>query len=336
MSLHKVTLLRGDGIGPEICESVVQVFQAAHVPVIWQEVEAGLSVFEKTGEALGPEVVEILRANKIALKGPTSTPIGKGHQSINVRIRKALDLFVNVRPSLSLPALPTPFHDVDLVIVRENIEDTYGGIEYRQSEDCAIALRISTRTGARRAHEYAFNLARKEGRKKVTCVHKANIMKMTDGQWLEVFYEVAKEFTDIQANDILIDNCCMQLVVRPQQFDVLVLPNLFGDIVSDLCAGLVGGLGIASGANIGCDGAIFEAVHGSAPDIAGKGLANPTAILFSAVSMLYHLGLRDHGDQIKAALKKALALESERTHDLGGRGDTKSFTKAIISNLEAR
>ncbi len=333
--MHKVTLLKGDGIGPEICDSVIQVFEAAKVPVIWEEVHAGLGAFEKTGESLGPEVLDVLRKNKIALKGPTTTPIGKGHQSINVRIRKALDLFVNVRPILSLPALPTPFHDVDLVIVRENIEDTYGGIEYRQSRDCAVALRISTRSGAIRAHEYAFDLAKKEGRKKVTCVHKANIMKMTDGQWLEAFYEVSKNYPEIQANDILIDNCCMQLVQKPQQFDVLVLPNLFGDIVSDLCAGLVGGLGIASGANIGCDGAIFEAVHGSAPDIAGKGLANPTAILFSAVSMLYHIGLPDHATQIKEALRRALMSDSDRTGDLGGRGTTKVFTQRIISSLES-
>jgi isocitrate dehydrogenase (NAD+) len=332
--MHKVTLLKGDGIGPEICESVMQVFEAAKVPVLWQEVKAGLVEFEKTGESLSGEALEILRKNKVALKGPTTTPIGKGHQSINVRIRKALDLFVNIRPSLSIPALPTPFHDVDLVIVRENIEDTYGGIEYRQSDDCAVALRISTRSGARRAHEYAFEFAKKEGRKKVTCVHKANIMKMTDGQWLEAFNEVAKKYPDIQANDILIDNCCMQLVQRPQQFDVLVLPNLFGDIVSDLCAGLVGGLGVASGANIGRDGAIFEAVHGSAPDIAGKGVANPTAILFSAVSMLFHLGLGDYAINIKNALRKALLVESDRTGDLGGRGNTKVFTSRIISSLE--
>ncbi len=332
--MHKVTLLKGDGIGPEICDSVLEVFQAAKVPIEWEEVEAGLSAFEKTGESLSPDVVDVLRKNKIALKGPTTTPIGKGHQSINVRIRKALDLFVNVRPSLSLAALPTPFKSVDLIIVRENIEDTYGGIEYRQSRDSAVALRISTRSGATRAHEYAFELAKKEGRKKIACVHKANIMKITDGQWLDAFYEVSKQFPEIQASDILIDNCCMQLVQKPQQFDVLVLPNLFGDIVSDLCAGLVGGLGIASGANIGCDGAIFEAVHGSAPDIAGKGLANPTAILFSAVSMLYHLGLPREATTIKNALKKALDSEADRTADVNGKGNTKTFTKKIISSLE--
>ena len=336
MSPQKITLLRGDGIGPEICEAVVKVFAAAEVPVVWEEVEAGLSAFERTGESLDPQVIETLRKNKVALKGPTTTPIGKGHQSINVRIRKSLDLFVNVRPSLSLPALPTPFTDVDLVVVRENIEDTYGGIEYRQSEDCAIALRISTRTGARRAHEYAFNLAKREGRKKVTCVHKANIMKLTDGLWLDTFNEVAKEFPEIHANDILIDNCCMQLVQRPQQFDVLILPNLSGDIVSDLCAGLVGGLGVASGANIGCDSAVFEAVHGSAPDIAGKGLANPTAILFSAVSMLFHLGMAGYAQRIKDALRKALVKEEDRTPDLKGRGTTESFTQKVISFLEPR
>lgn len=330
---HQVSLIEGDGIGPEICNSVKSIFSAANVPVEWVPLEAGLACYEKTGEAISDATLRALRNSKVALKGPTTTPVGSGHKSINVIIRKALDLFVNVRPSSVIPGVQTPFPKVDLVIVRENIEDTYGGIEYRQSEDSAIALRIATKSGARRCHEFAFELARKLGRKKLSCIHKANIMKITDGLWLEVFKEVATKYPDIEANDVIVDNCCMQLVKKPEQFDMLVLPNLFGDIVSDLCAGLVGGLGVASGANIGKQTAIFEAVHGSAPDIAGKGLANPTAILFSAVSMLRYMELKSEADRIEKALRAALQDVNARTGDLGGKGTTKTFTEAIIKGL---
>lgn len=331
-----VTLIKGDGIGPEICDAVVAVFEQAKAGIRWEEAEAGLCCIEKKGTAITEECLNTLSKNKIALKGPTTTPVGGGHKSINVTIRKALDLYVNVRPLRTIPGVETPFKNVDMVIVRENIEDTYGGIEHMQSPDVAQGLRLITRSGSLRAHRYAFELARREKRKKVTCVHKANIMKITDGLWLDAFREVAKEFSDIESNDIIVDNCCMQMVTKPQQFDVLVLPNLFGDIVSDLGAGLVGGLGIASGANIGRDCAIFEAVHGSAPDIAGKGLANPTAILFSAVSMLKHMGQLDVADRIQTALLKTLADPASRTRDLGGAANTQGFTQAILKNLGGR
>jgi isocitrate dehydrogenase (NAD+) len=332
-SSSKVTLIRGDGIGPEIAESVVAVFAAAKTGIVWEEVEAGLGAIEKGGKGISEEGLATLARNRFALKGPTTTPIGGGHKSINVTIRKALDLFVNVRPIRSVPAVETPFKNVDLIIVRENIEDTYGGIEHMQSADLAQGLRLITRSGSLRAHRYAFDLARREGRKKVACVHKANIMKITDGLFLETFREVAKEYPDIEAGDIIVDNCCMQLVVKPQQFDVLVLPNLFGDIVSDLCAGLVGGLGVASGGNIGRDCAIFEPVHGSAPDIAGKGLANPTAILFSGVALLRHMGKIPEAARVEQALLKALVDPAARTGDLGGKGNTKSFTQRILAAL---
>lgn len=332
-SLKKVTLLKGDGIGPEICESVEAIFEAAKVPVSWDYVEAGLGCIEKHGCGITDEGMATVAKNQVALKGPTTTPVGGGHKSINVTIRKALDLYVNLRPSKTVPGVETPFKNVDLLIVRENIEDTYGGIEHMQSPDLAQCLRIITRSGSIRAHKYAFETARKLKRKKVTCVHKANIMKITDGLFLETFREVAKEYPDIQADDIIVDNCCMQLVSRPQSFDVLVLPNLFGDIVSDLCAGLVGGLGIAAGANIGKSCAIFEAVHGSAPDIAGKGLANPTAILLSSVTMLQHMGELTFANKIEAAILRTLSEPKTRTKDLGGAANTKEFTKFVIGNL---
>jgi NAD-dependent isocitrate dehydrogenase len=330
---HRVSLIEGDGIGPEICQSVKLIFEKAKAPIEWENLEAGLGCYEKCGEAITDATLKKLKQNKIALKGPTTTPVGSGHRSINVVIRKALDLFVNVRPSCVFPGITTPFKDVDLIIVRENIEDTYGGIEYRQSEDSAVGLRVATKSGAKRCHEFAFDLAKKLGRKKLACVHKANIMKITDGLWLDTFREVAARFPEIEASDIIVDNCCMQLVKKPSQFDMLVLPNLFGDIVSDLCAGLVGGLGVASGANIGKETAIFEAVHGSAPDIAGKGLANPTAILFSAISMLRFLELKDVADRIEKALRLALQDAKSRTGDLAGQGNTEIFTQKIIENL---
>jgi NAD-dependent isocitrate dehydrogenase len=329
----RVTLIPGDGIGPEITNAVVEIFAAAKSGIEWERVEAGLCAIEKTGKGISQEGLNQIAKNKVCLKGPTTTPVGGGHKSINVMIRKALDLYVNLRPTKSLPCVETPFRNVDTVIVRENIEDTYAGVEHMQSEDVAQCLRIITRSGSLRCHRYAFEMARREKRKKVSCVHKANIMKITDGLWLECFREVAKDYPDIESNDIIVDNCCMQLVSKPQQFDVLVLPNLFGDIVSDLCAGLVGGLGVASGANIGRDCAIFEAVHGSAPDIAGKGVANPTAILFSALSMLKHMGEIKTAERIERALLKALEKPETRTRDLGGKCNTQEFTRAVVAGL---
>lgn len=330
-----LSLIRGDGIGPEICEAVVKVLAAAKADIDWVEVEAGLGLIDKKGVGITEEGLATLAQYKVGLKGPTTTPTGGGHKSINVVIRKALDLYINLRPSRSLPGLETPFKNVNLIVVRENLEDTYAGVEHMQSPDVAQCLRLITRSGSTRCHIYAFEMAKRQGRKRVTCVHKSNIMKITDGLWLDAFREVAKNYPEIQSDDIIVDNCCMQLVSRPEQFDVLVLPNLFGDIVSDLCAGLVGGLGVAAGANIGKESAIFEAVHGSAPDIAGKGLANPTAILMSSVSMLRHIGKGAIGDKIEQAILRTLAQPQCRTKDLKGPCNTQEYTAHLIANLES-
>ncbi len=329
---QKVTLIKGDGIGPEIADAVVKIFAAAKVPVQWEEAIAGLEAIEKFGNGVPPETLESIKRNQVALKGPTTTPIGGGHKSVNVTIRKALELYANVRLAKTMPAVETRFDNVDILVVRENIEDTYAGIEHFQTPNVAQALKLITRQGSMAVIRYTFEEARKLGRKHVTCVHKANIHKLTDGLFLEVFRQVAAEYTDIEASDIIVDNCCMQLVSRPEQFDVLVLPNLYGDIVSDLCAGIVGGLGVAPGGNIGRDCAVFEAVHGSAPDIAGKGLANPTAILISAIQMLQYMGLVGHAEVIQDALTATLA-SGVKTRDLGGKASTSEFTDAIISHL---
>jgi isocitrate dehydrogenase (NAD+) len=334
MNKQRVTLIRGDGIGPEITESVVQVFEAAGVPIEWEEAYAGLDCYEKYGDPLPKATLESIRRNRVALKGPTTTPIGTGHRSINVAIRKAFDLFANVRPTRSLPGIPSRYSNVDIILVRENIEDTYAGVEYWQTPDVTESLRIITRPGSLMVIQYAFALARRLKRRKITCVHKANIHKTTDGLFLQVFREVARDYPELEADDILIDNACLQLVTQPERFDVMILPNLFGDIVSDLCAGLVGGLGVAPGGNIGNGYAVFEAVHGSAPDIAGKGIANPTAILLSAIQMLHHLGLHEDAERIETALRYTL-VSGIKTRDLGGNATTREFTLAVISHLPA-
>jgi len=330
---RRVTLIRGDGIGPEIADAVVRILDAAGVPIEWEEAEAGLVCFQQHGTPLPAETLDSIRRNGIALKGPTTTPVGSGHRSVNVAIRTALDLFANVRPAKSLPGIVTRFGNVDLIVVRENIEDTYSAIEYYQTPDVAQTLRIITRQGSMLVHRYAFALARQLSRRRVTCVHKANIHKHSDGLFLECFRHVAKEYPDIVADEIIVDNACMQLVVRPETFDVLVLPNLFGDIVSDLCAGLVGGLGVAPGGNIGRKHAVFEAVHGSAPDIAGKGIANPTALLLSAFQLLGHIGLGGYAQRIEYALHATLKAQI-MTRDLGGTATTNEFATAIIKRLE--
>ena len=332
MSSRKVTLIEGDGIGPEICEAVVRIFTAAHVPIEWEREEAGLTSIERTGVGVPQTTLDSIKRNKVALKGPTTTPVGGGHKSVNVTIRKSLELYANVRLARSMPAVQTRFENVNILVVRENIEDTYSGIEYFSTPNVAQCLKVITRPGSMAAIRYAFEETRKLGRRRVTCVHKANIHKITDGLFLEVFRQVAAEYTEIEATDIIVDNCCMQLVTRPEQFDVLVLPNLYGDIVSDLCAGIVGGLGIAPGGNIGRECAVFEAVHGSAPDIAGKGLANPTAILLSGVQMLQYMGMVAHAGVIQDALVAALAA-GIKTRDLGGQASTTEFTSAIIERL---
>ena len=330
--MFKVVLIKGDGIGPEIADAVVNIFDAAKVPIEWIEKQAGLSVIEKHPNGIPDETFQAITKYQVALKGPTTTPVGTGHKSVNVTLRKSLELYANVRPARSLPGVRTRFDNVDLIIVRENIEDTYGGIEHIQTADVAQSLKLITRPGSMRIAKYAFEMAKLYGRKKITAVHKANIHKLTDGLFLECFYEVAKEYPEIKSDDLIVDNTCMQLVSNPEKFDVLVLPNLFGDIVSDLSAGLVGGLGVAPGGNIGDSCAIFESVHGSAPDIAGQGIANPTALLLSSLQMLQHIGLHQTKIRIEEALLQTLK-DGIKTRDLGGKANTKEFTDALIERL---
>jgi len=330
--MYKVVLIKGDGIGPEIADAVVEIFSAAKVPFEWIEKKAGLSSTDIDPSGLPQETMDAILEHGLALKGPTTTPVGTGHKSVNVTLRKSFELYANVRPAKTLPGVNSRYNNVDLIIVRENIEDTYGGIEHIQTNDVAQCLKLITRPGSLRIAKYAFEMARALGRKRVTAVHKANIHKMTDGLFLDCFRTIAKEYPDIQSDDIIVDNACMQLVSRPEQFDVLVLPNLFGDIVSDLCAGIVGGLGVAPGGNIGERCSVFEAVHGSAPDIAGKGIANPTAMLLSGIQLLQYVGLNDTATRIEQALKTTLE-SGVKTGDLGGKATTKEFTEAIISHL---
>lgn len=328
----RIAVLPGDGIGPEITQTVLDLLEKTGFSAEWVYFDAGMPAIEKYGDAMPPETIEGVREIGVALKGPTTTPSGGGHVSANVRLRKALDLFANVRPARSLPGVKGPFadKDIDLVIVRENTEDLYSGIEIQPHPDMAQAIKVITRPGCHRVCEYAFDMARREGRKRVTAVHKANIMKLTDGMFLEEFEKVAANFPDIKADTIIVDNCCMQLVTRPEQFDVLVTENLYGDIVSDLCAGLVGGLGLAPGANIGTHCAVFEAVHGSAPDIAGKGIANPTALLLSSIMMLRHLGDLERADRIAHAVRRVCAAGACLTHDLGGSATTSEYADELI------
>ncbi|MEB3205492.1 MAG: isocitrate/isopropylmalate family dehydrogenase [Candidatus Sericytochromatia bacterium] len=330
-----VVLIPGDGIGPEITACVRDILEAAGAPLAWQVHPAGLCCTDQFPSGLPETTMAAIAEHRVALKGPTETPSGSGHKSVNVTIRKGLELYANIRPVRSLPGIETPYGNIDLVLVRENIEDTYGGIEHFQTPDVAQCLKVITRPGTLAACRRAFTLARDQGRKRVTCIHKANIHKLTDGLFLECFREVAAQFPDITADDILVDNLCMQLVRKPSQFDVLMLPNLYGDIVSDLCAGLVGGLGVAPSGNIGDRIAVFEAVHGSAPDIAGKGVANPTALLLAAIQMLRHLGLLLTADRIERALDAVLAA-GIRTRDLGGSAGSAEFTKAMIAALPTR
>jgi isocitrate dehydrogenase (NAD+) len=330
---HNITLIPGDGIGPEIVSATVSIIEAAGVDVSWETQILGSQALEKYGHTLPEAAIESIRRNKVALKGPLTTPVGKGFTSVNVGLRKALDLYANVRPVKALPNVECRYPELDLVIVRENTEDLYAGLEHIVVPGVVESLKIITEKASTRISRYAFEYARDNGRKKVTAVHKANIMKLSDGLFLDCFYTVAKEFPDIEADDKIIDNACMQLVMRPEQFDVLVLENLYGDIVSDLCAGLIGGLGLAPGANIGEQGAVFEAVHGSAPDIAGQGIANPSALLMSAIVMLRHIGERDAAQAIEDAMLAVFAEGKVRTRDLGGTATTTEFAGAIIAKL---
>jgi len=331
-----ITVIRGDGIGPEIMDATLMVLEALGAGLRYEDADAGMVALEKHGELLPQATLDSIRRNRVALKSPLTTPVGGGFSSINVELRKRFDLYANVRPAKSFPNTKSRFADgVDLIIVRENTEGAYIGEGQSVSEDgeTAVLTQKITRRGSERIVRYAFELARKTGRRKVTVVHKANILKSTSGLFLRVAREVAAEYADIECNELIVDNCCMQLVMRPEQFDIIVTTNLFGDIISDLCAGLVGGLGLAPGANIGTEAAIFEAVHGSAPDIAGKGIANPCALLLGAAQMLDHIGQPDNATRLRHAIVATLEAKDSLTPDLGGEGNTQSFAKAIASRL---
>jgi isocitrate dehydrogenase (NAD+) len=330
---HQVTLLPGDGIGPEVTEAAVQVIEASGVKIDWDRVEAGGEVIAKYGTAVPESVLQSIRRNGVALKGPITTPVGEGFRSANVTLRQDLDLYACVRPVRSLPGVATRFEGVDLIVVRENTEDLYSGLEHRVTPGVVESIKVVTERACLRIARYAFALARRLGRRKVTAVHKANIMKLTDGLFLECCRRVAREHRDVEFGDVIVDNCAMQLVRDPGQFDVLLLGNLYGDIMSDLCAGLVGGLGVVPGANVGDDVAVFEAVHGSAPDIAGKRLANPTAVILSCVEMLRHLGEINAADRVESAVHATLIEPALRTRDLGGKATTDEFTQAVIERL---
>jgi len=331
---HTITLIPGDGIGPEVSSAVVRIIEAAGVQVQWETHYAGAQALEKFGSTLPDELLESIQRNKVALKGPITTPVGKGFTSVNVGLRKALDLYANLRPVRALPNVPARYPELDLVVVRENTEDLYAGIEHVVVPGVVESIKIITEKASTRIARYAFEFARREGRKKVTAVHKANIMKLSDGLFLDCFRKVAEGYPEIEADDKIVDNACMQLVMRPEQFDIMLLENLYGDIVSDLCAGLIGGLGLVPGANIGELGAVFEAVHGSAPDIAGQGIANPTALLQSGILMLRHLGEREAADRIERAMLKVYTDGEVRTRDVGGTAHTDEFARAVVEAME--
>ncbi|HET9194458.1 MAG TPA: isocitrate dehydrogenase (NAD(+)) [Vicinamibacterales bacterium] len=328
-----ITLIEGDGIGPEVTAAVVRVLDCAGFTVNWERHLAGVLALEKHGDTLPAELLDSISRNKVALKGPVTTPVGGGFTSVNVGLRKALDLYVNLRPVWNIPAVKSRYDGIDLVIVRENTEDLYAGLEHEVVPGVVESLKIITADASRRVAVFAFEYARSHGRKRVTAVHKANIMKMGDGLFLRTVQEVAARYPDIRSDDRIVDAACMHLVMNPAQFDVLLLPNLYGDIVSDLCAGLVGGLGVVPGANLGADIAVFEAVHGSAPDIAGRGVANPMALLHSAVLMLRHINEGAIADRIMAALAAVMGEGTIRTRDLGGTASTMEFAEAICRRL---
>ncbi len=330
-----VTLIPGDGIGPDLTDSVKEVIGALDVDIEWEVADAGEGVMEKEGTPLPESVLESIRRNKVAIKGPLTTPVGTGFRSVNVALRKELDLYANVRPSLSLPGVDTHYENIDLMIYRENTEDLYAGVEHMVGKNAAESIKIITREGTERICRMAFERSKEQGRKHITVIHKANIMKYTDGLFRDVFYEVGEEYENDfeEIDDRIVDNMAMQLVNKPNQYDVLVCPNLYGDILSDLCAGLTGGLGVAPGANIGEDLAVFEPVHGSAPKYAGENRANPLATLLSANNMLYYLGHNDEAQRMQRGIEEALKNPENRTKDLGGSAGTKEFTEAIVSNL---
>ena len=329
--MNEIVLLKGDGIGPEIMNAVVNIMDAAGANLTYKEFDIGQTAFDKCGELIPKETMEAIKDIKVALKGPVTTPIGKGFRSVNISLRLAFDLYVNLRPAKSVEGI-SRFKDVDIVTIRENTEDLYIG-EEKEIDGGFEAIKRITNKSTDRIIRYAFEYAKKFGRKKVTCIHKANILKKTDGLFLSMFNDIAKDYPDIEPDNKIIDNMCMQLVMYPEKYDMLVAPNLYGDIISDLIAGLVGGLGLVSGANIGSDVAMFEAVHGSAPDIAGKGIANPIALLNAACMMLDHIGKNDIAEKIKQGVDKVLKSKKVLTKDLGGSATSEEFTKEIIKNL---
>jgi isocitrate dehydrogenase (NAD+) len=329
------TLIPGDGIGPEVAEATVRVVDATGVDICWRRAELNESIILESGKTLPQYLLDSLNETKVGLKGPVTTPVAGGFQSVNVALRKTLDLFANVRPVATLPGIKTRFQDVkiDMVIFRENTEDLYSGLEHEIVKDVVTSLKVITRTASIRIAEYAFQYARKNGRKRVVAIHKANIMKLADGLFLRCCRETAKNYPEIEYKELIVDNASMQLVIRPETFDVLLLPNLYGDIVSDLAAGLVGGLGIVPGANMGETHAVFEAVHGSAPDIAGQGKANPTALMLSAVMMLIHLGEQVAARRMRTAIEAVYADGQHLTGDVGGKASTGEFTEAVLRRL---
>jgi isocitrate dehydrogenase (NAD+) len=334
---HPVTLIPGDGIGPEVADAAVRAIEATGVPIRWERVELTREIIERSGQSLPEEVLESVRRTRVGLKGPVTTPIAGGFQSVNVALRQKLDLFANVRPVRTLPGLRTRFEDVkiDMIIFRENTEDLYAGLEHEVVTDVITSLKVITRRASERIARYAFEFAQRVDRKQVTAVHKANIMKLGDGLFLRCCREVAREYPAIEYRELIVDNAAMQLVMRPEKFDLLLMPNLYGDIISDLAAGLVGGLGIVPGSNMGEKHAVFEAVHGSAPDIAGKGIANPTAIMQSAVLMLVHLGEQAAAEKLQKAVESVYAESKHLTPDVGGSSTTADFTDAVIRGIQA-
>ncbi len=330
-----ITLIPGDGIGPEVAEATRRVLDAAGADFDYEVQIAGTEAVARYGEPLPSQVLESVRRNRVALKGPVTTPVGKGFKSVNVRLRQELELFANLRPVRTLPGVPHRFDGVDLVVVRENTEGLYGGLEHEVVKGVVESLKIITERASTRIARFAFEYARKNGRRRVTAVHKANIMKLSDGLFLDCFRKVATQYPDVESDDRIIDNLCMQLVLRPEDYDMLLLENLYGDIVSDLAAGLVGGLGVVAGGNLGEEVAIFEAVHGSAPDIAGKNVANPLALMRSGVMMLRHLEMSEVSDRLRRALRHVVVERQILTRDLGGEATTSGFADAVVETLEA-
>src|SRR5882724_4225409 len=330
---HKVTLIAGEGIGPEVAAATKRVIDAAGVQIDWEELAARTNSATEAGQLVNQAAIDSVRLNRVALKGPTGTAIAGGAPSVNVALRKTLNLYANLRPVKNLPGVKSRFENVDIVLVRENTEDLYSGLEHEVVPGVVESLKIITERASTRIARFAFEYAKRAGRKKIHAIHKANIMKLSDGLFLKSIRIVAAQYPDIEYKELIVDNACMQIVMDPQQFDVLLLPNLYGDVMSDLAAGLVGGLGVVPSGNIGDDCAMFEAVHGTAPDIAGKGLANPTALLMSSILMLDHLGERSAARRMETALERVYTEAKHTTHDVGGKAGTDEFTGALIAAL---